>query len=119
MKVKDSYNVDAIALKLGEAALRDQAYKNAIAQKIIAARDQLTVDLRALSFQVWPSQANFVLVQPPVESAKKIYQSLKANGIMIRYFDQPGLDDKLRITVGTPTQNARVVSAIAQVLSAT
>lgn len=67
LKIKDSYNVDAIALKLGEAALKDQVYKNAIAQKIIAAREQLTTDLRALSFQVWPSQTNFLLVQPPAK----------------------------------------------------
>ncbi|MEO1636680.1 MAG: histidinol-phosphate transaminase [Cyanobacteria bacterium J06631_9] len=118
LKIKDSYNVDAIALKLGEAALRDQGYKNAIAQKIIAAREQLTTDLRALSFQVWPSKTNFLLVQPPANVAQKIYQALKAQGIMIRYFAQPGLDDKLRITVGTPEQNVRMVSAIAQILAA-
>ncbi|MEL7511176.1 MAG: histidinol-phosphate transaminase [Cyanobacteria bacterium J06554_3] len=118
LKIKDSYNVDAIALKLGEAALRDQGYKNEIAQKIIAAREQLTTDLRALSFQVWPSQTNFLLVQPPANVAQKIYQALKTQGIMIRYFAQPGLDDKLRITVGTPEQNVRMVSAIAQILAA-
>ncbi|MEL6552458.1 MAG: histidinol-phosphate transaminase [Cyanobacteria bacterium J06621_11] len=126
LKVKDSYNVDAIALKLGAAALKDQSYKNSCVQKIITARNQLSEDLRALSFKVWPSQTNFLLVQPPANTAEneatanntaeKIYLDLKENGIMIRYFAQPGLDDKLRITVGTSAQNKRVVSAIASLL---
>ncbi|MEO0647273.1 MAG: histidinol-phosphate transaminase, partial [Cyanobacteria bacterium J06650_10] len=121
LKVKDSYNVDAIALKLGAAALKDQSYKNSCVQKIITARHQLSEDLRALSFEVWPSQTNFLLVQPPVNTAKnktaeKIYLGLKENGIMIRYFAQPGLDDKLRITVGTSAQNKRMVEAIARLV---
>ena len=120
LKVKDSYNVDAIALKLGEAAIADQAYKNECIQKIIAAREQLSGDLRALEFKVWPSQTNFLLVQPPTQSAvptaEKIYQALKAKDIMIRYFAQPGLDDKLRITVGTPEQNAQLISALVSAL---
>ncbi|MGB3668915.1 MAG: histidinol-phosphate transaminase [Phormidesmis sp.] len=116
LKVKDSYNVDAIALKLGEAAIGDRLYKNACAQKIIAAREQLTTDLQHLAFKVWPSQTNFLLVQPPGEIAQQIYLGLKERGIMIRYFAQPGLDDKLRITVGTPGQNARMVSEISRLL---
>ena len=118
LKVKDSYNVDAIALKLGEAAITDQSYKNSCVQKIIAARDELSNDLRKLGFKVWPSQANFLLVQPPESqsgpTAEKIYRELKAQGIMIRYFAQPGLEDKLRITVGRTEQNERMLKAIAE-----
>ncbi len=116
LKVKDSYNVDAIALKLGEAAIADQTYKNTCVQKIIAAREQLSIDLQHLAFKVWPSQTNFLLVQPPGETAQSIYLGLKERGIMIRYFAEPGLDDKLRITVGTPEQNARMVSEITRLL---
>lgn len=116
LKVKDSYNVDAIALKLGKAALRDQAYKNRCTQKVITARNQLSKHLQALSFKVWPSQTNFLLVQPPANTAKKICSELKEKRIMIRYFSQPGLDDKLRITVGRVEQNERLVGAIASML---
>ncbi len=116
LKVKDSYNVDAIALKLGEAAIADQVYKNECVQKVIAARVQLSKDLQSLDFAVWPSSTNFLLVKPPNHTAQFLQTELKAKGIMIRYFDQPGLDDKLRITVGTPAQNARVVQAISSLL---
>ncbi|MFK8181798.1 MAG: histidinol-phosphate transaminase [Phormidesmis sp.] len=116
LKVKDSYNVDAIALKLGEAAILDRAYKQAIAQKIVAAREQLASELSALGFFVWRSHTNFLLAQPPgthpQETAQKLYKRLKEQQIMIRYFAQPGLDDKLRITVGTPAQNEQLMTAI-------
>ena len=116
LKVKDSYNVDAIALKLGAAAIKDQGYKNSCVQNVIDARNQLSQDLQSLAFKVWPSQTNFLLVQPPAKTAEQIYLGLKENGIMIRYFAQPGLDDKLRITVGRPDQNERMVRAIADIL---
>ncbi len=116
LKVKDSYNVDAIALKLGEAAIADQAYKNDCVQKVIAARGQLSEDLQSLDFTVWPSSTNFLLVKPPNDTAQFLQAHLNEKGIMIRYFNQPGLDDKLRITVGTPAQNARMVQAISSLL---
>ncbi|MGB3789076.1 MAG: histidinol-phosphate transaminase [Phormidesmis sp.] len=116
LKVKDSYNVDAIALKLGEAAIADQAYKNECVQKVIAARGQLATDLQSLDFTVWPSSTNFLLVKPPNNTAQFLQAQLKEKGIMIRYFNQPGLDDKLRITVGTPVQNTQMVQVISGLL---
>ena len=123
-KVKDSYNVDALALKLGAAAIADQPYKNDCARKVAAARQQLATNLRSLRFQVWPSEANFLLVQPPsttqitpTQRAQSLCKHLKQKKIMIRYFPQPGLDDKLRITVGTPEQNQQVITAIADLLT--
>jgi histidinol-phosphate aminotransferase len=111
-KVKDSYNIDAIACAVGTAAITDQAYKNACIAKIIASRHKLTQDLKELGFRVWDSQTNFLLVQPPQNNAEYLYQKLKAQKILIRYFPQPGLDDKLRITVGTDEQNQILVTAL-------
>ena len=59
------------------------------------------------------SQGNFLLVTPPHNRAAAIYQSLKEQNILVRYFDSPGLDDKLRITVGTDEQNQKLLQAIA------
>ena len=112
-KVKDSYNVDALALRLGAAAILDQDYKNACVKKIAAHREALATGLREMGFWVGRSHTNFLLVKPP-NDAKAIYQHLKAQKILIRYFDEPGLDDKLRITVGTPEQNQRLLKAIQQ-----
>ena len=116
-KIKDSYNVDAIALRLGAAAITDQAYKQATVEKVVVAREQLRAALQGLGFRVWRSHTNFLLAQPPDDRAYFLYKSLRAQQIMIRYFNQPGLNDKLRITVGTPPQNQRLVKAIKDLLN--
>ncbi|WP_392535081.1 histidinol-phosphate transaminase [Nostoc sp. C117] len=115
-KVKDSYNIDAIACAIGTAAITDQAYKNACVAKIKASRNQLAIDLKQLGFHIWDSQANFLLAQPPKRNAEYLYQKLKEQGILIRYFNQPGLEDKLRITVGTDEQNQTLVEALIYLL---
>lgn len=116
-KVKDSYNIDAIATLVGTAAMQDQAYKNACAAKVKTNRAKLTVALRQLGFTVLDSQTNFVLATPPAGDAERLYLALKETGILVRYFKQPGLDNKLRITVGTAVQNAQLLEALAPLLS--
>lgn len=111
-KVKDSYNIDAIANLIGAAAMRDQAYKNTCAEKVKASRSKLTLDLKQLGFQVAESQTNFLLAQPPNNNAEAIYLALKERGILVRYFKQPGLENKLRITVGTDEQNQTLLEAL-------
>lgn len=115
-KVKDSYNIDAIACAVGAAAMRDQAYKNACAEKVKTSRATLTADLKQLGFEVPPSQTNFLLVTPPNGNAESLYLALKERGILVRYFKQPGLDNKLRITVGTDEQNQILMEALVQLL---
>ncbi|WP_019506654.1 histidinol-phosphate transaminase [Pleurocapsa sp. PCC 7319] len=111
-KVKDSYNIDAIATLVGAAAIRDQAYKNECAAKIKKSRAKLTSNLQSLDFTVLNSHGNFVLATPPEGNAEQLYLQLKAQGILVRYFKQPGLDDKLRITVGTEQQNQTLLKAL-------
>jgi len=113
-KVKDSYSVDAIACVLGAAAIEDQRHKITNVERIKVSRIQLTHDLEKLGFRVWPSQANFLLVQSWQNNAEHLYQALKHQGILVRYFKQPGLEDKLRISVGTDEQNTRLCQLLAQ-----
>ena len=104
-KVKDSYNIDAIATLVGTAAIKDRAYKEECAAKIKQSRAKLTKNLQNLGFTVLNSHGNFVLATPPQGNAEYLYLQLKTRDILVRYFKQPGLDDKLRITVGTEAQN--------------
>ncbi len=115
-KVKDSYNIDAIANAVGTAAMLDQDYKNQCVNKVKASRSKLAAGLTKLGFKVWPSQANFLLVQPSQGDAESLYLGLKAQGILVRYFKQPGLADKLRITVGTDEQNDLLITALSSLL---
>ena len=115
-KVKDSYNVDAVAAHVGAAAIRDTAYTREATARIRAARGRLTTDLEALGFYVWPSQANFVLARPADGDARRLHDELKARHIFVRYFGDPGLADTLRITVGTEVQNHGLTTALTEIL---
>jgi histidinol-phosphate aminotransferase len=117
IKVKDSYNVDAVACAVGASAIADQTHKNSNAQKIKASRTQMAEALHELGFDVLPSQANFLLARFPSGNAEFLYQMLKQRGILIRYFNQPRLADKLRITVGTPEQNETLIQVLGEVLN--
>jgi histidinol-phosphate aminotransferase len=113
-KVKDSYNVDAVACAVGAAALGDQAWKTANAEKVKASRERLTAELRRLGFAVWPSQSNFLLARPSDGQAERLYQALKQRGILVRYFKEPRLEDKLRISVGSEKDNTALVGEVAR-----
>ncbi len=112
-KIKDSYNVDSVALRLGAAALADQAWMRANTEKIKASRAALAAALEALGFRLWPSQANFVMARPPLGDAGRMYRELRDRGILVRYWDRPGVADKLRITVGTDDENRALRGSLA------
>lgn len=114
MKVKDSYGVDAIAIRVAAAAMADQPYKNTCIARIKSERQHLTLCLQQLGFQVPPSHGNFILATH--RNAHRLHDDLRANGIWVRHFKQPGLTNKLRITVGTPTQNQQLLKTMETLL---
>jgi histidinol-phosphate aminotransferase len=117
MKVKDSYNVDSVALAVATAAINDQKYFTETTEKVKKARGLLIEQLRDLGFEVPQSHANFVLARCKDRKADIIFDELKKRRIYVRYFDLPGLEDKLRITVGTDEQNSKLISALKEILS--
>ena len=116
LKIKDSYNVDAVAIALATAAIKDRAYFNKTTDQVKQARDVLTDRLRDMKFTVPTSYANFVLAENRDCPAKEIYEELVQRNIYVRYFNLPGLENKLRITVGTSEQNEKLVSALEEIL---
>jgi histidinol-phosphate aminotransferase len=117
MKVKDSYNVDAIAIAIATAAIKDQKYFKENVEKVRAERTRLTSRLRQLGFDVPDSQSNFVLAKCKNCRADQVYEKLNQQNIYIRYFAHPGLEDKLRISVGTQEQNDKLLAAISKILN--
>lgn len=114
MKVKDSYNVDALAIAAATAAIKDQKYFKTNVEKIKAQRKWLTAELRKLKFTVPESSANFVLAQCNDCRAAEVYDKLVQRNIYVRCF--AALGDKLRITIGTPEQNDKLVAALKEIL---
>ncbi len=116
LKVKDSYNVDALAIALATAAIKDQAYFQANVAKVQADRAALTEQLRALDLEVGDSCTNFVLARVKTGSAGPVHEQLAQRDIYVRYFNVDGLSDKLRISVGTPEQNEKLLAALREIL---
>ncbi len=104
IKVKDSYNCDALSIAGATAAIDDQAWLAENRRKVLATRDRLTEGMRALGFDVVPSQANFVWCQRADRAVEPIYRQLKEQRILVRYMNYPGWGDGLRISVGTDEQ---------------
>jgi len=117
IKVKDSYNVNVATQAAAAAALADRDYFRTNVEKIKQQRTRLTTALRELGFEVPESQTNFLLVRVTELSAPQIYEELTRRNIYIRYFKTAGLQDRLRITVGTAQQNDALLGALAEVLN--
>lgn len=117
IKVKDSYNVDAIAIAAASAALADQEYHRQTRGKVIAERERLAGELAKLGMPSLPSKSNFLFAKATRPTAADLYESLKARGILVRYFSIPGIDDRLRITVGAPEHNDALIAALKELVS--
>jgi histidinol-phosphate aminotransferase len=112
MKVKDSYNLNRLSLVAATAALQDLPWMARNVVHIQQSRRKLIAGLQKLGFHVLPSQSNFVLARIPGENLKEVYEGLKRQKILVRYFDAPGLRDCIRITVGRPREVAALLNAL-------
>ena len=117
-KVKDSYNVNRFAIAAGVGALENVAAMRANVERIRATRARLTAALESFGWFVYPSQSNFVFARVrPNQSAEAIYGALKRRKILVRWFGAPGLEDGLRVTVGSDREINALLSALREILS--
>ncbi|MHC4591767.1 MAG: histidinol-phosphate transaminase [Planctomycetota bacterium] len=118
VKVKDSYNVDTLAIEAVTAAIADQEWFRQNIAKIRATRDRLLKELTGMGFSCWPSQTNFILARAPdSRNARDVFNQLSERKILVRYFDAPRLDDCLRISVGTNEETDELLSALREILA--
>ena len=115
IKVKDSYNCDALSLVAATAALKDQDHFRLNRDKIIATRERMTPALVRLGFDVTPSHANFVWCRRSDRPVKPVYEALKQRGILVRYMSYDGTDG-LRISVGTDEEVDRLLDELRAIL---
>jgi len=118
-RVKNSFNsypLGVLAQRAAVAALEDPGYFLQACRRVMASRERLSAAMVQLGFQVLPSAANFILARHPARPARELFASLRARGIIVRYFDRPRIDDYLRITIGTDAQCDELLSALAELL---
>ncbi len=111
-KVKDSYNVDAVAQAVALAAVKDQKWMMRNVRRVIKERVKLTAALEKRGWDVMPSESNFVFARPPAGNAKEVFDMLRSKNIFVRYFASPKTADRIRITVGTPAEMKTLLSAL-------
>ena len=105
--VKNSFNhfpLDFITQTAGAASADNAWYYAENARKIAAERDSFTDFLRQRGWFVIDSKTNFVFTKKDGLSGDAIYQSVKKAGILIRHFSTPGIEDFVRISIGTKEQ---------------
>jgi histidinol-phosphate aminotransferase len=108
----NSYPMDRFAIAAAVASFEDQAYFEAQCQKVIASRDKLVTELESMGFKVLPSKANFIFASLPSKDAGELAAQLREQGIIVRYFNKPRINQFLRITIGTDEQNQRLVDSL-------
>jgi histidinol-phosphate aminotransferase len=117
MAMKPPYNVNLAAEVALLASLQDVPGLLGRVRSIVAERDREMGLLREIKgLKVWPSQANFILIQLPEGKGKDIFEGLCDRGIFLRYFSTSRLKDHVRASVGLPHENDAVVRAFAELV---
>ena len=112
-KIKDSYNVDAVAQRLALTAFNDRAYHIKTVAKVVKTRKAFVKALEKRGWDILPSEANFVFAKPPAgASAAEIFSYLKSQDIFVRYFPGPLTGERIRITIGTDEQMKTLLDAL-------
>ena len=112
--VKNSVNhfpIDALAQVSGTAACKNPAYYVDCAKKVCKARDDFYNFLLENGFYVLKSDTNFIFAKHPTISGQDLYKGIKEEGILIRHFNTPGIEDFVRISVGTFEQMEELKNA--------
>lgn len=115
LRVKLPFSVNILAEAAGIAALDDEAFRSEIIRTVVCGREMLTAALSEMGFLVYPSQANFIMVKPPMP-ASELFERLLRLGIIVRPLSSYGLKDYLRISIGNEAENEGLVATICKIL---
>ena len=96
----------------GKAACGDVAYYAETSRKVVEEREKFYNFLKDKGFYVLKSQTNFLFAKHPSIPGDALYQKVKQQGLLIRHFNTPGIEDFVRITIGTAEQMNELRKAI-------
>jgi histidinol-phosphate aminotransferase len=116
VKVKEPFNVNALAQTAAAAAITDDLHVQATRELNTAGREQLYEALSLMGLSFTKSMSNFVLVELGVE-ARTYYEQLLAQGVVVRYGDIWGLPQHVRISIGTFEENEFLLQALQSILA--
>jgi histidinol-phosphate aminotransferase len=111
-KIRDSYNVNGLGQVAAVATLGDLPYYRRNFKALVVTRERLSAQLRALQFDVLPSQTNFIFARPPRWPAAVWLRKLREKRVLVRWFSAPETRDYLRITIGTDAEAEALLRAV-------
>lgn len=114
----NAYTLDSPALAGAAASIRDRAYHEETVAKIVATRERTAARLKELGFSITPSRANFVFISHPRLPARDLLRQLRERGILVRYFNEPRIDNHLRVSIGSDAEMDGFLTAIEELVSA-
>ncbi|WP_054949629.1 histidinol-phosphate transaminase [Numidum massiliense] len=114
-RVREPFNVNALAQRAAHLALRDQSFVQACHRANLAGLEQLTTAFTRLGLSFYPPHGNFVFVDTG-HPASDVYTSLLQQGIIVRADDSWGCPTAIRVTVGNEAENAAFLNAFEQFL---
>lgn len=97
----NSYTMNQTSIYMGTAAVEDEAYFQDCISRIIKTRERSKEEFAQLGFTFPEPAANFIFVTHPRLAARDLFAKLRQQGIFVRYFDKPGINNYLRVTIGT------------------
>lgn len=114
-KTRLPYNINSVTQLIAEVAIGNYSMLKSNFSKIIEQRTLMYKELKKLSdIRVYPSDANFFLIKVP--DADEYFEKLAEQGILVRNFNgSPGLDNCLRVTIGTSKENSEFLKAISAI----
>ncbi len=112
----NSYTMDTITQRIGIASVEDDEYFKKRVSDIVKTREVYGKKLKDMGFSFPKSAANFLFATHEKMDAAGIYEELLNRGIYVRYFKTPGIDNRLRITIGTDDEMERLCIALKDIL---
>lgn len=106
----NSYTMNTVTIAMGVEAVRDEAYFQETVGKVIATREWTRRELQRLGFVFPDSKSNFIFASHPKYPAKELFEALKQEGIYVRYFAKPRIDNYLRISIGTDEEMKALIA---------
>ena len=110
-RARHPFNVSRLAEVAAVAALDDTEHVERTLKRNREGADTLTRELKALGFAVWPTDTNFMLVRGD-RPGPQIYDALLRDGVIVRSLPGTGLEEHVRVTIGTPAENERLVKSM-------
>jgi histidinol-phosphate aminotransferase len=118
MKIKDSYNIDRLAIAGAAAALLDDKAFRYNTGMVVSNKEYLEDRLEALGFASVPSRANFILTRHPDIKSSELYTALKERKILVRHFKSQVVSDYIRISVGSMMDIKTLCKELEAIISA-